>query len=50
MKTSLEYDKFSSAMDMILKANPAAVKAAMEAEKREREQARKIKKKTGGKK
>jgi hypothetical protein len=37
MKTSTEYQTFSKAMDTILKADPQAVKAAMEAEKRERE-------------
>jgi hypothetical protein len=31
-----EYDQFSKAMETILKANPEAVKAAMEAEKRDR--------------
>jgi hypothetical protein len=34
MKHSEEYEKFSTAMDTILKANPKAVKAAMEAEAR----------------
>ena len=32
-----EYKTFSTAMDTILKANPDEVKAAMEAERRERE-------------
>jgi predicted ArsR family transcriptional regulator len=36
MKTSREYQTFSAAMGTILKADPNAVKAAMEAEKRER--------------
>jgi AT hook motif len=36
MKTSREYQAFSRSMDTILKANPEAVKAAMDAEKRER--------------
>ena len=36
MKTSREYQTFSNAMGTILKADPAAVKAAMEAEKQER--------------
>jgi hypothetical protein len=31
-----EYDTFNSAMKTILRADPAAVKAAMEAEKRQR--------------
>lgn len=39
-KHGSDFDKFDSAMDTILKANPAAVKAAMEADK----QARKSKK------
>jgi hypothetical protein len=33
MKPNLEFDKFNSAMDTILKADPKAVKEAMEAEK-----------------
>ena len=37
MKTSREYQAFTKAMGTILKADPEAVKAAMEAEKRERE-------------
>jgi hypothetical protein len=37
MKTNPEYNSFSKAMDTILKANPDHVKAAMDAEKRERE-------------
>jgi len=36
MKTSHEYQSFTKAMGTILKADPDAVKAAMEAEKRER--------------
>jgi hypothetical protein len=36
-QTNPEYEKFSKAMDTILKADPKAVKAAMEEEKRERE-------------
>jgi predicted ArsR family transcriptional regulator len=36
MKTSREYQTFSKAIGTILKADPEAVKAAMEAEKRER--------------
>jgi hypothetical protein len=36
MKTNPEFDTFSSSMDTILKANPEVVKAAMEADKRER--------------
>ena len=33
MKTSREYQEFNAAMDTILKADPAKVKAEMEAEK-----------------
>jgi AT-hook transcription factor len=36
MKSNPEYEHFSGAMNTILRADPAAVKAAMEAEKRER--------------
>lgn len=36
MKMNSEYDTFSSTMDTILKADPAIVKSAMEAEKLER--------------
>jgi len=36
MKTNTEYNAFSGAMDTILRADPSAVKAAMDAEKRER--------------
>jgi hypothetical protein len=38
-----DFDLFNSAMDTILKADPAKVKAEMEAEKREREEQRKAK-------
>jgi DNA invertase Pin-like site-specific DNA recombinase len=38
MKTQSEYDKFSRAMDRVLKADPHSVKAAMEREKHEREE------------
>jgi predicted ArsR family transcriptional regulator len=37
MKTSREYQSFTKAMGTILKADPEAVKAAMDAEKRERQ-------------
>jgi hypothetical protein len=37
MKKSAQYIAFSKAMDSVLKADPDAVRAAMEAEKRERE-------------
>jgi hypothetical protein len=37
MKTSSEYQAFDKAMGTILRANPDHVKAAMEADKRERE-------------
>jgi predicted ArsR family transcriptional regulator len=36
MKTSREYQSFSKAIGTILKADPEVVKAAMDAEKRER--------------
>jgi predicted ArsR family transcriptional regulator len=36
MKASREYQTFTKAMGAILKADPRAVKAAMEAEKQER--------------
>lgn len=36
MKTSKEYDTFTDAINAVLKADPKAVKDAMEAEKRER--------------
>ena len=35
MKTSPEYEKFSRAMDAILRADPKAVKEAMEQERRD---------------
>ncbi len=38
-----EYENFNSAMDALLKANPAVVKAAMQQEKKEREDERKVK-------
>jgi hypothetical protein len=44
VKNNPELDKFNSAMDTILKADPAKVKAQMEAEKKEREEQRKAKK------
>lgn len=44
MKRSTESERFDLAIDTILKANPQAVKAAMEQEKREREVERKAKK------
>jgi hypothetical protein len=43
-KPSTEYETFSKAMDKTLKADPAKVKAQMEAEKKEREEQRKAKK------
>lgn len=43
MRKDSDFDIFNAAMDSILKANPAAVKAAMEAEKRERAAVRKAK-------
>ena len=42
-KTS-EFDSFNSAMDTILKADPKAVKAQMEAEKKANAEKRKTKK------
>jgi hypothetical protein len=39
-----EYDTFNSAMGKILRADPAKVKAQMEAEKKEREEKRKVRK------
>jgi hypothetical protein len=42
-KPSPEYDAFNAAMDTILKADPAKVKAEMEEDKRQREAARKAK-------
>lgn len=44
MKISPEYDNFNKAMDTILKADPAKVKAEMEADKRDRAEQRKAKK------
>ena len=44
MKSNPEFDEFNSAMDTILKADPAKVKAQMEADKKEREEKRKAKK------
>ena len=44
MKTSREFQEFNSAMDTILKADPAKVKAEMEADKQAREEQRKAKK------
>jgi hypothetical protein len=49
MKKNPEYEKFSAAMDTILKADPKAVKAAMEADKQNREAIRKSKGKAPGK-
>jgi hypothetical protein len=43
-KQNSELERFNAAMDKLLKANPAAVKAAMEQEKKQREQRRKAKK------
>jgi hypothetical protein len=42
-RPSNEYRTFNKAMDTILKADPKAVKDAMEAEKQEREDQRKAK-------
>jgi hypothetical protein len=47
MKPNIEYDTFSRTMDTILKADPAIVKAAMEAEKRERAEEAKVQGKRG---
>jgi hypothetical protein len=44
MKTSHEFQEFNSAMDAILKADPAKVKAEMDEEKRQRDEERKAKK------
>jgi hypothetical protein len=41
--TKTEYDQFNSAMDTILKADPKAVKSAMEVERQQREIQRKAK-------
>jgi hypothetical protein len=43
MKNNPEFENFNVAMDKILKADPKAVKDAMEAEKQEREDQRKAK-------
>jgi len=43
MNRNSEFDAFNTAMDKILKADPAKVKAQMEAEKKEREEKRKEK-------
>jgi hypothetical protein len=44
VKSNPEFDEFNSAMDTILKADPAKVKAQMEADKKQREEQRKAKK------
>jgi uncharacterized protein (DUF362 family) len=44
MKRSNERKAFDDAIDTILKADPAKVKAEMEADKRQREEERKAKK------
>jgi hypothetical protein len=44
MKIGSDFDKFNTAMDTILKANPAAVKASMEQDKKDRAKQRKAKK------
>jgi hypothetical protein len=44
MKSNPEYDNFSSAMDAILRADPKAVKEAMEADKKANAEKRKTKK------
>jgi hypothetical protein len=44
MKTSREFQEFNSAVDTILKADPAKVKAEMDEDKRLREEAREAKK------
>jgi hypothetical protein len=43
MNRNSEFDAFNTAMDKILKADPAKAKAQMEAEKKEREEKRKEK-------
>jgi hypothetical protein len=45
MKSNSEYDKFDDAMATILRADPKAVKEAMEAEKHANAEKRKAKKK-----
>jgi hypothetical protein len=44
MSHKTEFDEFNSAMDAILKADPAKVKAQIETDKREREEQRKAEK------
>jgi hypothetical protein len=44
MKTNSEYDAFNSGMDAILRADPKAVKAEMEAQREQRAKAREAKK------
>jgi hypothetical protein len=44
MKASDEFETFNTAMDVILKADPAKVKAQMEEDKKRREEERKTKK------
>ena len=44
MKKTPEFETFDAAMSTILKADPAKVRAEMEADKREREEQRKAKK------
>lgn len=43
MKKDREFEKFDNAMQIILRANPKAVKEAMEREKRENAEKRKAK-------
>jgi hypothetical protein len=43
ISASADYERFDSAMDKLLKANLAQVKAAMEQEKKERAEKRKVK-------
>ena len=43
MKAPVEFQNFNTAMDTILKANPQAVKDAMERDKEERARKRKAK-------
>jgi hypothetical protein len=45
MKTNKQYSAFDSAMGAILRADPKAVKAAMEAEKKANDEKRKAKRK-----
>lgn len=44
MKPNSEFEEFNRAMGEILKADPAKVRARMEAERKEREEQRKAKK------